>query len=173
MMRAGRASRQPVTGGVVANGDMALQRRQPQWWDSLRDEADLPVDPAIYAPWELLIREAEFALTRGGTWVVHVPSLLLVVWPENRSARQEVVTRYCSAVAAERVAQGELAQRRARATLRVAQMTLGVFRAVEIVASLVPHAIAVEVDSPAGKERTRSWREACLAATSRPATPGR
>lgn len=143
------------------------------WWASLLDENGRPVDPIVFAPWELLIREAEFAVTRGGTWVAHVPSLLLVVWPENRTVRKEAMTRYTASVAALHAAKDELARRRARAALRVVETTLGVLRALEVLAAIVPNAIAVEVDSPADRGKVRAWRHACLSATALPATPGR
>lgn len=144
-------------------------RAQRAWWASVRDENGNQSDPIAHAPWDLLAREAQFGVTRAGDWLVHVPSMALIAWPDNRTLRAETLARHATALRRLREAGDEFSRKRALKSLRNAQKALGVLRALEVISAIVPRGITVEIDAPAGYGRPRCWRHARLAPTARPA----
>src|SRR4051812_31344043 len=84
----GRHSRpedDPVEASLAQSIPAARTRASRAWWAAVRDENGIQSDPIAHAPWDLLAREAQFGVTRAGDWLVHVPSMALIAWPDNRT----------------------------------------------------------------------------------------
>lgn len=138
------------------------------WWAALHDEGGRPVEPIAWAPWDLLAREAQFGLTHESEWLVHVPSLALVTWPDHRAFREEALSRYGAALRRVLAAgEDELRRRRAERALREAQRTLGILRALEVLRAIVPARLTVEAKI-AAPPRQRAWYHARIAPSVRP-----
>lgn len=145
------------------------------WWDELRDPGGAPVDPIVWAPWARLLREAQFGVELDGRWMVHMPSMSLVTWPGHRALRSAMLKRYGVALRRFNQAQtasDELAQRRALRAMERPQAVLGILRAVEVLAALMPHRVAVQVPS-FEPGRAADWRLARLVGGAVPASPDR
>jgi hypothetical protein len=159
----------PLEANLAKPTPSARSRASRAWWAVVRDEHGNQSDPIAHAPWDLLVREAQFGVTRAGDWLVHVPSMALIVWPDNRTFRAETLARHAAALRRFQDAGDEFSRRRAFKSLRAAQKALGVLRALEVFSTIVPRGITVEIDAPAGYGRPRCWRHARLAPTARPA----
>src|SRR5688572_16689124 len=99
--KCGRHSRpedDPVEASPAQSIPTASARASRTWWAALRDENGSQSDPIAHAPWDLLAREAQFGVTRAGDWLVHVPSMALIAWPDNRTLRAEALAKHASAL---------------------------------------------------------------------------
>lgn len=138
------------------------------WWAALQDAGGHAVDPITWAPWDLLAREAQFGITQEGEWLVHVPSLALVTWPDHRAFREEALSRYAAALRRlQAVAGDELRRRRAERAVREAQRTLGILRALEVLRAIAPGRLTVEAKI-AAPPRQRAWYHARIAPSVHP-----
>lgn len=143
------------------------------WWAELKGAGGEQVDPIAWAPWAMLLREAQFGVGLDGRWMVHVPGMQLVTWPGHLALRSAMLNRYRVALErVQRAADDELARRRALRAMDRPKAVLGVLRAVEVMASLVPHRIAVQVPS-AVPGRAADWRLGRLSGSEVPSAPER
>lgn len=147
---------------------VAATSKNPQtatapWWAELRDEANQPVDPITWAPWDILSREAQFGITHEGDWLVHVPSLAMVTWPDHRRFRQEALTRYIAGLRRLKASGAdELEHRRAARAIRDVRRTLGILRALDVLRAIVPNRLTIEA-ALATPPRHRGWYHAQIA----------
>ncbi len=159
--------------GLAIGSDPAVHSasdRSP-WWRGVKSAEGVSIDPVVWAPWALLAREAQFGIEKGGRWMVHVPSMSLVTWPDHRALRAATLERYELALRRlVRAGADELGRRRAMRALERPQATLGVLRAIEVMAEMVPNRIAIQVPASADG-RPASWCYARLASTPVPAAP--